>query len=237
MNVLIVHAHPEQQSFCAAMCREAVAELQAAGHRVVVSDLYAQGFNPVASAADFGERRNAAYLTYALEQRHGVESGTLAPDIQAEIDKVRACDLLILSFPVFWFSVPAMLKGWIDRVLVSGVFYGGRRIFDRGGMRGKKAMLAFTLGGREHMFGPNGIHGDLEILLKPLIRGTLGYVGMSVLEPFAAYHVPYLSDAERAEIMRGWRSALATLDERRCLDVPSLNDYDETLSRKDAAHA
>ena len=157
----------------------------------------------VASAADFGSRKNGDYLVYALEQRHGYETGTLAPDIAAEIEKLKKADLLILNFPVYWFSVPAMLKGWIDRVLVSGLCYGGMRFYDQGGLRGKKAALSFTLGGRPHMFGPDAIHGELDMLLRPLLRGTLAYVGMDVLPFFAGYHVPYLKPEAREQIMLG----------------------------------
>ncbi|HEX4870310.1 MAG TPA: NAD(P)H-dependent oxidoreductase, partial [Moraxellaceae bacterium] len=121
MNVLIVHAHPEPRSFTASMLHTAVADLTAAGHQVEVSDLYAMDWNPVASADDFGSRKNPDYLVYALEQRHAYEAGTIAPDIAAELEKLKRADLLILNFPVYWFSVPAMLKGWIDRVLISGL--------------------------------------------------------------------------------------------------------------------
>lgn len=229
MNILIVHAHPEPQSFSAAMCRTAADTLRAQGHAVTVSDLYAQGFNPVAGAADFAQRRNPDYLNYALEQRHAQEGGTLAPDIRAEVDKVLACDLLILNFPIYWFSLPAMLKGWMDRVFVSGVFYGGKRIYDRGGMRGRRALVAASLGGREHMFGPQALHGDLNGMLRHVLQGSLGYVGFDVLEPFYAHHVPYLPEAERAAILDRWRATLGALESRPRLPMPSLDHYDDTF--------
>ena len=145
MNVLIVHAHYEPNSFNSALKDQAIKTLQAAGHEIQVSDLYAMNWNPVASQADFAAPTNPDYCVYALEQRKGFEAGSIAPDIQAEIAKVDWCDLLIFNFPIFWFSVPAMLKGWIDRVLISGVCYGGRRIYDQGGLKGKKAVAsAFT---------------------------------------------------------------------------------------------
>jgi len=162
MKVLIVHAHPEPQSFTAALRDQAVSTLQEQGHAVQVSDLYAMQWNPVASAADFSTRENPDYLVYALEQRLGVKKQSIAADIQAELDKLLWADLLILNFPIFWFSAPAMLKGWIDRVLVSGVCYGGKRFYDQGGLAGKRALVTVTLGGREHMFGEGAIHGPLE---------------------------------------------------------------------------
>lgn len=232
MNVLIVHAHPEPRSFCGALKDAAVETLQALGHQVQVSDLYGMDFNPVASADDFRQREQPDYLVYALEQRHGVASNTLAPDILEEIRKVREADLLILSFPIFWMSVPAMLKGWIDRVFVSGPFYGGKRVYDRGGMVGKRALVCATLGGRDHMFGTGSLHGELHGpsgLLRPLLQGSLGYVGMDVLEPFVAYHVPYVDDATRRQMLVRWRELLTHLDHRPVLPMPRLDDFDDTF--------
>ena len=76
--------------------------------------------NPVAGPTDFGARRDSDYLIHALEQRHGVKTQTIAPDIAAEIEKLLWRDLLILIFPVLWFSKPTILTGWIDRVLAFG---------------------------------------------------------------------------------------------------------------------
>jgi NAD(P)H dehydrogenase (quinone) len=229
MRVLIVHAHPEPQSFSSSMSRTAVRVLEEQGHEVAVSDLYAMGFNPVASAGDFGQRADPDYLVYALEQRQGHQSGTLAPDIAAEIEKVVACDLLILNFPIFWFSTPAILKGWIDRVFVSGQFYGGKRFYDQGGMRGRKAWVTATLGGREHMFGPNAIHGELTDMLRPLLRGTLAYTGFEVLEPFFGYHIPYLKPEARDAIMAAFAQEVAGLAQRPALRFPRLEDFDDRL--------
>lgn len=85
---------------------------------------------------------------YALEQRLGGKSQSLAADIQADLDKLLWADLLILNFLIFWFSAPALLKVWIDRVLVSGIWYGGKCFYDEGGLAGKQALLTVTLGGR-----------------------------------------------------------------------------------------
>lgn len=229
MNVLIVHAHNEAQSFTTAMKDLAVSELSAQGHAVEVSDLHAMNWNPVASAADFGSRANPEYLTYALEQRKGVESATIASDIRGELDKLLRADLLILSFPLYWFSVPAILKGWIDRVLVSGTCYGGLRFYDRGGLRGKRALLALTCGGRPHMLVEGGIHGPIDEMLRPILRGTLAYVGMEVLPPFVGYHVPYLKPEQRAAILEEYRQRLRSLDQLQPLQFPSMDAFDERL--------
>ncbi len=236
MNVLIVFAHNEPRSFNAAMKDASVEVLTNAGHDVVVSDLYAMGFNPVASAADFGERANPDYLVYALEQRKAYESGTLAADIAGEVEKVKKADLIIFNFPIYWYGMPAIMKGWVDRVFISGLCYGGKRIYDRGGLKGKSALLAFSLGGQPHMFGPGAIHGELEVMLQPLLRGMLAYVGLTVLPPYAAYHVPYLAAEARAEILDGYRRHLLTLDQREPLRFPSMDDFDENLRPKSPAN-
>lgn len=122
MNILIVHAHPEPQSFTTSLKTTAQQTFKKLDHRVEVSDLYVMQFNPVASKEDFLELNQPDYFNYALEQRNAAKQNLLAPDIQAEIEKVKRADLIILNFPLYWTSVPAILKGWIDRVFVSGLF-------------------------------------------------------------------------------------------------------------------
>lgn len=237
MNVLLVHAHPEPQSFTAALRDQAVQTLREQGHVVQVSDLYAMNWNPVASADDFASRDNPDYLVYALEQRQAVKSQGLAADIQQELDKLLWADLVILNFPIYWFSVPAILKGWIDRVLVSGICYGGKRFYDQGGLAGKKVLVSLTLGGREHMFGEGAIHGPLEDMLRPLLRGTLAYVGMDVLPPFVAWHVPYISQEARQSFLEDYVTRLQHLDQDRPLTFPRLTQFDDRLYPLERAEA
>ncbi|MDF3866529.1 NAD(P)H-dependent oxidoreductase [Pseudomonas denitrificans (nom. rej.)] len=229
MNVLIVHAHNEAQSFSSALYQLAEETLRGQGHEVKVSDLYAMNWNPVASAADFGARANPEYLVYALEQREGAKAKTIAADIQAELDKLLWADLVIFNFPIYWFSAPAILKGWFDRVLVSGICYGGKRFYDQGGLAGKKALVTVTLGGRDHMFGDGAIHGPLEDMLRPILRGTLAYTGMSVLPPFVAWHVPYISNDARQDFLRQYQDRLQHLEGDQPLEFVRLEQFDERL--------
>lgn len=229
MNVFIVHAHQEPQSFVSAMKDAAVAHYTAAGHTVVVSDLYAMKWNPVAGPDDFAERGDPAYFNYALEQR--ANANKLSPDIEAELQKLQAADLVIFSFPLYWFSVPAILKGWIDRVLVSGRVYGGRRIYDKGMMAGKRATVALATGARDYMLAAEGIHGDINAILKPVLQGTLGYVGFTVLPPYVSYHVPYLSEDKRLDVMTGYQEYLHGFDTLEPMKFPSLADFDPQMQR------
>ena len=233
MNVLIVHAHPEAKSFNTALMTLAKEQLTQAGHCVEVSDLYEMNWNPVASADDFAQRKSPDYLVYALEQRYNFDQQAIAPDIAIEIAKLQKADLLILNFPLFWFSVPAIMKGWIDRVLISGVCYGGMRFYDQGGLKGKKALVTLTLGGREHMFGEKAIHGELvDGMLRPLLRGTLAYVGLEVLPPFIGYHVPYISQEAREQILVDYKHYLANLNDLTPLRYPHMDEFDGKLYPK-----
>jgi NAD(P)H dehydrogenase (quinone) len=229
-RVHIVHAHPEPHSFCTAMAHDARSRLTSRGDNVSFSDLYALDFDPVVRASDFTERARQDYLVYALEQRHALEHDTVAPDIRREVDALMASDVLMLVFPLYWFSVPALIKGWIDRCFLSGALYGGKRIYGRGGMVGKRAAIGVTLGGREHMFGAQGIHGELAHgMLRHLLQGTLGYVGYEVLEPFFAWHVPYCSPAERAATLARWGDFVDGIDGQPVMTMPRLEDYDDVF--------
>jgi putative NADPH-quinone reductase len=108
MRVLVVYSHPVETSFSAAMHTEVVRSLRAAGHDVDDCDLYAEGFNPVLSR----EER----LGY-----HAIPSNQ-AP-VQGYVDRLRAAEALVLCFPTWCFGLPAMLKGYFDRVFLPGVSF------------------------------------------------------------------------------------------------------------------
>ena len=147
MNVLIVFAHPEPASFSAALKDRAVTTLAGAGHVVAVSDLYAMRWNPTLGPAEFDEARaNEDSFDPSREQEHAFANGTHAADVRSEQAKVAAADLLLLHFPVWWFGMPAMMKGWVDRVFSRGFGYAAGRKYDRGHFKGKRAMLYLTTG-------------------------------------------------------------------------------------------
>jgi NAD(P)H dehydrogenase (quinone) len=227
MKAYLVHAHPEPTSFTAAMFDVIKTTLGEDGWEVATHDLYRSGFNPVLSRADFPTPADPAHFNYTAEQRAGYASGALAPDILAEVEQLLGADLLVLTFPVYWFSMPAILKGWIDRVFLSGPMYTGRDMYGRGKMRGRRVLVAASLGGREHMFGDDAIHGPLhDGMLSHLLRGTLGVVGYDVLSPFWAYHAPYVDDAARATMLEDLRERVRTLAGAPLLPMPDLTRYD-----------
>lgn len=232
-RALLIHAHSETDSFVTAMRDHIAQSLSDTGYEISHSDLYAMGWNPVLSPSDFGDRCDLDHLSYAAEQRHNYKMGTLSADIAQEIAKVQAADLLVFTFPLFWFNLPAIMKGWIDRVFVSGPFYSGKAIYNGGGMRGKRATAAFSLGGREYMFGNDGIHGQLvDGFLRSFFQGTLGYVGFEVIWPFVAYHTPYLPLPERQLCLDRLCSYISELGEQPRITMPDLGDFGERFEIK-----
>ena len=226
MKVLIVFAHPEPRSFGRALLDRSVATLTACGHEVEVSDLYAMGFNPVASGEDFTQRRFPDALQYDREQKLSSQRHTFAPDIQTELDKLQACDLLILQFPLWWFSVPAILKGWIDRVFVNGTVYGaGGMRFDQGGLKGRKAMLAFTTGCFPEMMEPDGLLGQRDVILWHLHHGTFGYSGLQVLEPFVGWSIQYTDDAQRKAYLDDYEVRLRRIEQEPTMPTHTLAEF------------
>ena len=113
--------------------------------------------------------------------------------------------------------------------LASGRCYGGMRFYDRGGLAGKRAMLAITVGGQPHMLVENGIQGELNDMLRPILRGTLAYTGMDVLQPFVAHHVPYISQESRVELLGQYRRRLKELEALTPLQFPSMDNFNSSL--------
>ncbi|MEU9839530.1 NAD(P)H-dependent oxidoreductase [Actinomadura sp. NPDC048032] len=212
MNVLWVFAHPDGRSLNGALRDHGAATLRRQGHRVRHSDLYAMGWNPVVGPADFGhDPADRLIVGAASERAHA--AGALAPDIRAEHDKISWADALVVQFPLWWYGMPAILKGWFDRVFVQGFAFGvtdrsGRtRRYGDGGLVGRRALVVTTAGARSRGLGPRGLHGAAEDLLFPLLHGTLFYTGMDVLPPLV------ITGADRAA-PADHTAAAAALDAR-----------------------
>lgn len=108
MRVLVLHAHPDPASFSAALYRLTVATLAEAGHEVEAVDLYAEGFDPVLSRAEW--------------QGYVQVPENCAP-VADEVARLQWAEALVLVFPVWNFGFPAILKGYLDRVFLPGVSF------------------------------------------------------------------------------------------------------------------
>jgi putative NADPH-quinone reductase len=115
MRILVVFCHPALQSFLASVMSDLTAELEARGHEVRVLDLYVQGFDPVLRLDAWRAHR---------------EGRSTPEELEDHVAALREAEGLILVYPTWWYGLPAMLKGWLDRVFQPGVaFTIERRVF------------------------------------------------------------------------------------------------------------
>jgi NAD(P)H dehydrogenase (quinone) len=189
-----VYAHPDERSLNAAPRDAGVRYLYDAGHDVIVSDLFAMAWKATLHNDDLGDLPEAP-PTLSRATKRAYERGTLRADIRTEQAKLLAADAVVLQFPLWWYSTPAILKGWIDRVFAKGFAYGitdpdqpGRMYrYGDGPLSGRRAQVITTVGSPAPAMGPRGINGQLDQVLFPLLHGTLFYVGMEVLPPLAVH--------------------------------------------------
>ncbi|CAI0721871.1 NAD(P)H-dependent oxidoreductase [Serratia liquefaciens] len=220
MNVLIVYAHPEPQSLNGSFKDFSVQRLEAAGHAVQVSDLYAMQWKATLDANDStaqsGDRFNPS-----LDSQQAFAQGLQSKDIELEQEKLLWADTVILQFPLWWFSMPAILKGWVERVYAYGFAYGvgehsdvrwGDR-YGEGTLAGKRAMLIVTTGGWESHYAQRGINGPIDDILFPIQHGILHYPGFEVLPPFVLYRTGRVDEARFAEACNALGQRLDELEQ------------------------
>ncbi|MEO1548847.1 MAG: NAD(P)H-dependent oxidoreductase [Pseudomonadota bacterium] len=108
MKAVVIYCHPDPESFTAAVKQTVCAKLQSAGAETRVLDLYDLDFQPVLT--------QGAWRAYEDESRN-------CEGVEAHVETVRWADTMIFVYPTWWYGMPAMLKGWLDRVLVPGVAF------------------------------------------------------------------------------------------------------------------
>ncbi|WP_369371654.1 NAD(P)H-dependent oxidoreductase [Promicromonospora sp. Populi] len=212
-SALMVHAHPEPASFSTAQAHAARESLVQQGYDVEFIDLYAKQWAPVLDRGEFVPFDGP--FKPQREQWNAVKGGLLASEVEADLQAVFRADLLVLSFPLWWFSLPAILKGWIDRVFVMGGVSGGDLgAFDQAALTGRRAVLLATTGGPAATFTRDGAFGDANDFLFHINRGMLEFVGYDALEPVLTFGPAHLDDVERAAALVDVRRAFCDIDDR-----------------------
>ncbi|RWO75327.1 MAG: NAD(P)H-dependent oxidoreductase [Mesorhizobium sp.] len=234
MKVLLVFAHPELHSLNGALRDVAIRELEAQGHEVRVTDLYADDWKAEVDRADFPSWPPEQRFLPALASKKAFATNRLTEDVKAEIDKLLWADTLILQFPLWWYAMPAILKGWVDRVYAYGFAYGvgehsdkrwGDR-FGEGTLAGKRAMLIVTAGGWEEHYSARGVNGPIDDLLFPINHGILYYPGYDVLPPFVVYRVDRFGEADFEPVAERLRERMRTLETTRPIPYRQQNGGD-----------
>eukprot|EP01029_Cantina_marsupialis_P025777 TRINITY_DN6834_c0_g1_i1.p1 TRINITY_DN6834_c0_g1~~TRINITY_DN6834_c0_g1_i1.p1 ORF type:complete len:247 (-),score=67.80 TRINITY_DN6834_c0_g1_i1:10-750(-) len=221
-KAFIVYCHPEPKSFGNGLKCRAVETFEKMGMEVTVSDLYEMKFNPKTGQDNFKDLQNEECYNQKDEELHATDTNTYADDIAAEHKKIQESDFILFVFPIHWFSTPAILKGWFDRVLSNGVSYGGKfGMFEDGAYKGKRAMITCTTGAPEMMYdSEKAMNGDIHTqVLYPINRGTLAFCGWTVLPPFVAYSPAHCEEEDRTKYLADFEKHLTNWQEMQPLDT------------------
>ncbi|MGG4142640.1 NAD(P)H-dependent oxidoreductase [Paenibacillus algorifonticola] len=182
MNHLIVYAHPRKESFNHAILQTAVEGLTNKGHEVVVRDLYELGFQPIVSASEI--------------------IGGLSEDIEQEQQHLKWADVITFIYPIWWTGLPAMMKGYIERVFSYGFAYKYVDGVQMGLLKGKKAVIINTQGKSKAEYEANGMAEALRLTSD---KGIFEYCGLEVMYHLFLESVPGSDEATR----KAWLEQIA----------------------------
>ncbi|MCD9027895.1 NAD(P)H-dependent oxidoreductase [Luteimonas sp. BDR2-5] len=164
MHALVVVAHPEPSSLSQAIGARIAAGIAQSGHTAEIADLAAEGFDPRFTPADLAVHRRR---------------GPAPADVVRERTRIDRADALVLVYPVYWWSIPALLKGWIDRVFSNGWAFD----FSLGGRLEKKlrrlqVQLVAVAGADAHTYARHGYFGAMKLQID---HGIFDYCGARVI--------------------------------------------------------
>lgn len=231
-SALWVLAHPRQNSLNGHLFRAGVQALSRT-HDVATSDLYASGFDPVLGAQDLGDAADHPG-NIAIQAGDGCRQGRAAADVVSEQAKLARAELLVLQFPLWWYGPPAILKGWLDRVLTDGFAYDNEldpdlhlpRRYGDGALTARRALVVVTAAEDERTIGPRGLSGDIDSLLFPLTHGALWYVGIDVLDLHVVHDADGLDDGRVRHETDRLLERIAGLDDEQNRPYRRLRDGD-----------
>lgn len=162
MNNLIIYCHPNPTSLNHAIKEAVVEQAQMVGHHIRIRDVYALNFNPVLSMADLASFR----------------SGAVPEDILEEQEHILWADVITIVHPVWWTGMPALLKGYFDRVLSYGFAYRFGATGLEQMLLGKRLYIINTVGSEEQNYIDKGIFQAMRIVAE----NTFGFTGLKIME-------------------------------------------------------
>jgi len=186
MKYLIVYAHPNPKSFNHAILETISEALKKSNKNFEVRDLYKIHFNPILSAEDFAAFQN----------------GAIPDDIKTEQDHIRSADTLVFIFPIWWSSMPAILKGYIDRVFSLKFAYDITADGAIGLLKGKKAFIVSTTGASKE---DNEKMGAFKMMNMSMDMAIFQFSGLEVIEHKYFSSVQYVSDKDRKQMLEELR--------------------------------
>ena len=197
MRLLLVYCHPDPESFCSALRHAAQEALQSAGHDVREIDLYREGFDPVLS---LDEKK-----TYLADTARNIEG------VASHVEALRWAEGWVVIYPTWNYGLPAMLKGWLDRVWLPGVSFrisSGRERTIRGELANIKLFAGITTSGAPwwwlRVIGDPGRNLFMKGL-RPL------YAAGCRMRWLQLHNMNHVSAAERAAFLARVKRTLAAL--------------------------
>ena len=182
MKYLIIYTHPNPKSFNRAVKEEVESALKKQGKEFAVRDLYEIKFNSVLGGSDFA----------------GLAQGKIPEDIKREQEFIKKAGALIFINPIWWFGMPALLKGYIDRVFLRGFAYDVVDGKVKGLLSDKKVMMFNTTGGAQEDYEKFGY----RLAIKTNIElGIFEFCGMKVILHKYLFAVPTSTDEQRKEML------------------------------------
>ncbi|HIJ60921.1 MAG TPA: NAD(P)H-dependent oxidoreductase [Nitrospirae bacterium] len=183
MKQLIVFSHPNPKSFCGAIKEKVIETYKSLGDEVVVRDLYEMNFDPVLKSKDF----------------EGLQSGNLPEDIKREQGYIKDADVITFIYPIWWTGLPAMVKGYIDRIFLHGFAYAiDENMNIQPLLKGKKAIIFNTSGAPKEYYDEIGMTRALEMTSD---KGIFEFCGFEVLIHKFFGAVPYVDDKTRKAML------------------------------------
>ncbi|WP_079710365.1 NAD(P)H-dependent oxidoreductase [Paraliobacillus ryukyuensis] len=200
MKALIVYAHPREESFSHALLQRVTKALEAKNYQVTVRDLYQMKFNPVLDGPD---------MIHIEDKQFVRENKQFPTDVKQEMDYMLASDLYIYIFPSWWNGMPAIMKGYVDRVFQHGFAYSFENEEVKKQFDGKRALF-FTPTGQ-----PQEIDGKENPLTGAIRMLTSGWLfnsnNVQVVDHVFYGSVPYLTREELALYLEDAEKRIATL--------------------------
>lgn len=218
MRVFILHYYDDENSFNHRLFQREKEFFENKGCIVDTTVLNHENFNPVSDRSNFIKCANDEYFSQKKEERIASRERTFHPDIERELVKLESCDFLLWQFPLRHFSMPAVLKGYVDKHFALGRIYGGLNIYENGFFRGKSTLLSIVSDEDEENFGQGRKHGDIYEILYPIHRGIAQYVGFNVLIDKIFYAPDELLPVQQEELISNFLKRLDSISSESPFD-------------------
>jgi NAD(P)H dehydrogenase (quinone) len=189
MRYLIIYTHPNPQSFNHAILEAITDELAKNDRELQVRDLYKNGFNPVLGPEDLS----------------GMQKGSVSQDVRTEQEYIKAADVIIFIYPLWWSGFPAMLKGYIDRVFTEGFAYRMTESGIEGLLTEKKVLAVTTSGASRDDYEESGFFRSMSQVID---TGIFKFCGVDLLEHIFLFSVPYVTTAQRIGMLEDLRKTV-----------------------------